>query len=380
VPPTVALDVTPLVGVRTGVGVAVAQLLAALARLDDPPEVVPYALSRRARRHARDLPPGTRFPAVPAAIALRAWRRADRPRIDRALRPATVVHATNYLAPPSRLPTVVSVYDCSFMLHPEMCTPDVRAFEPVLRRAIGRGAIVHTGSHAVAGEIEALFGPGLALAGRIAVVPLGAPPPRPAPPPPDPAIDALTAGARTIVAIGRHEPRKCIPLLVQAFGRVASDRDDARLVLVGPAGPDRPAVEDALRALPPRVRARAHLAGSLDDDRRDALLHGATVLAYPSRYEGFGFPVLEAMQAGVPVVATATGAVTEVAGDAAVLVPTDDLDALAAALARVLDDGELRRSLVAAGRARGEQFSWDATAAGMAALYARATASTGGSR
>jgi glycosyltransferase involved in cell wall biosynthesis len=368
--PSIALDATPLVGVRTGIGVAVAEIIEALGRLPEPLAIVPYALSLRAREHRDRLPAGTRFPPIPARVLLKAWAHSDRPRIDRHLRPADVLHATNYLAPPSRLPTVVSVYDCSFVRNPEWCTPEVRAFEPAVRRAVGRGATIHTGSHAIAAEIDAIFGPGLVDSKRIVVVPLGAPPidlvEAPAP-----AMRALTDGSRTVVAIGTQEPRKNLTALVRAFGAVAGDRDDARLVLVGPDGSDRPSIEREVRALPPGIRARVHLAGVITEPAKHALLRGATLVAYPSHYEGFGFPMLEAMQAGVPVVATAVGSIPEVAGDAALLVPAGDDDALARAVAALLDDPDRRAALASAGMAQAATFSWDRTARGLADLYER---------
>lgn len=103
-----------------------------------------------------------------------------------------------------------------------------------------------------------------------------------------------------------------------------------------------------------------------------ALLRGAAVVAYPSRYEGFGLVPLEAMAVGTPVVATAVGAIPEVAGDAALLVPAPDRDALAVALATALHDEAGRAGLVERGRARVERFTWSATVDGIAALYHRA--------
>jgi glycosyltransferase involved in cell wall biosynthesis len=109
--------------------------------------------------------------------------------------------------------------------------------------------------------------------------------------------------------------------------------------------------------------------GYLDEARRRSLLSEASVLAYPSLYEGFGFPPLEAMAVGVPVVATRAGAVPEVVGDAAELVVPGDASALAAGLARVIDDAELRAKLVDAGRLRAARFTWASSAASMMELY-----------
>src|SRR4029077_2907119 len=111
--------------------------------------------------------------------------------------------------------------------------------------------------------------------------------------------------------------------------------------------------------------------GHVDDAGRRALLEAASVLAYPSIYEGFGFPLLEAMSAGVPVVAARAGSIPEVAGDAALLVePTDDRG-LAAAINRVLTDDATRRELVGRGPARLGAFSWTETARSLAACYRR---------
>jgi glycosyltransferase involved in cell wall biosynthesis len=364
----VALDVTPLIGVRTGVGAALAEILAAFGTLEQPPHVVPYALSLRARRHRSELPEATRFVPVPAAALLRTWERTDAVRIDRWLRPAQVLHATNYLAPPSRLPALVTVYDCSFVRFPELCTPQVRAFGPALRRAAARGVTFHTASQFVADEIDELFGPGLRDAGRIAVVPLGVPrldaPPRLAD-----AVATRVGGSRYVLAIGTLEPRKNLHRLVAAFAPVAAVDTEVKLVVAGKDGPARPAIDAALAALTPDVRKRVVLTGPVDDATRHALLRGATVVAYPSVYEGFGFPVLEAMACDVPVVTTRAGAIPEVAGDAAVLVAPDDVDALGTAIAALLSDDARRRELVTRGRARVEQFSWGATAAGLTAEY-----------
>jgi glycosyltransferase involved in cell wall biosynthesis len=368
--PTVAIDVTPLLGARSGIGAAVAEIVDALRALEAGPDLVPYTLSVRARLHRDAVPPNTRFVPIPARILLRSWVRADRPSIDRWLRPAHVVHATNYLAPPSRLPTLVSVYDCSFVRYPELCTPEVRAFEPAIRRAVARGATLHTGSEFVADEIEEIFGRGLRAAGRLVVIPLGIPSLGDAAQMP-PAVAAALGGAPFIVAIGTLEPRKNFAHLVGAFGELAARHADVRLVIAGHDGPARPEIEAAIARLPPGARERVVLAGGVSDAGRRALLEQATLLAYPSIYEGFGFPVLEAMTAGVPVVAARAGAIPEVAGDAALLFEPTNEQNLADEIDRVMTDATLRSELVARGRDRVHAFSWDHTARALASCYRR---------
>lgn len=367
----VAIDVTPLVGVRTGIGAAIAEILAALAVLDEPPTLIPYALSLRARRHRDSLPTNTRFVPVPARLLLGSWVRSDHPRIDVFLGGARAVHATNYLAPPSRHPTLVSVYDCSFVRYPELCSPEVRAFEPALRRAVARGATIHTTSAYVASEIEEIFGPGLLDAGRVEVVPLGVPAlgarsgttPR--------EVTPIVAGGPYVLAIGTLEPRKNLVRLVGAFRSLASDDPDLRLVLAGPDGAARPELDASIAALPEACRRRVLLTGAVSNASRRALIEHAAVLAYPSIYEGFGFPVLEAMTLGVPVVAARAGAIPEVAGDAAILVEASDEDALAGALAALLTSEELRSEHTERGRLRVQRFAWATTAAGLARVYRR---------
>jgi glycosyltransferase involved in cell wall biosynthesis len=367
--PTVAFDDTPLLGVRTGIGNAVAETYRALQGLDAAPEMVPYTLSIRARRMRQDVPSDTRFVPLPARGLLKAWAHTDSPRIDRWLAPARIVHATNYLAPATRLPTLVSVYDCSFVRYPELCSPEVLAFVPILRRAIARGATLHTNSEFVASEIEQAFG-ARRNEGKLVVVPLGVPPLGT-----DAAMPAALAdqldGAPFVLAVGMLEPRKNFPHLIGAFGALAAAHPDLRLVIAGPDGPARPSVERALQRLPGDVRSRVLLPGAVSSRARRALLDAAAVLAYPSIYEGFGFPVLEAMTAGVPVVASRAGAVPEVAGDAALLVEPTDEAQLAARLEQVLTDSETRHELVARGRDRVRQFSWQDTAQGLVSVYRR---------
>jgi glycosyltransferase involved in cell wall biosynthesis len=170
-----------------------------------------------------------------------------------------------------------------------------------------------------------------------------------------------------ILALGTVEPRKDLPNLVRAFDLVAAHQADVELRIAGPAGW---AEDDLRRAVDGAThRRRIHRLGWVSDRERERLLEGAAVFVYPSVYEGFGFPPLEAMAAGVPVVATAAGAVPEVVGDAALLVPVGDPEALAAGLEQALTDDDERRRLIAAGSIRVAHYSWERAGAALAQLY-----------
>ena len=173
-----------------------------------------------------------------------------------------------------------------------------------------------------------------------------------------------------MLAMGTVEPRKDLPLLVAAFDTIAAADPELRLVLAGPDGWGAAALTAAIDRAVHRRRIRR--LGWVDDDARWALVRGASVVAYPSRYEGFGLVPLDAMSVGTPVVATAVGAIPEVAGDCALLVEPGEVDALAEALTRVLHDEALAARLVVSGHERVAGFTWSSTVEGLVGLYARA--------
>ncbi|MEY2580464.1 MAG: hypothetical protein QOE09_313 [Ilumatobacteraceae bacterium] len=356
-PLRIAFDVGPLAGARTGVGQAVAGMRAALGYVDDL-ELVDYITSFRSRP-----PTGARRLPIPAMVAHRLWAVTDRPRADRFLGAPDVVHGTNYVVPPSRAQRVVSVYDCWFLRHPALASRDVHQSGRVLRRAIERGATVHASSEATAGEITDLF-PGARVAAiRLAAVPI-----------PEPSVAApvpVLVDRPFIAAIGTLERRKNLPVLVEAFGLLASERDEILLVLAGADGDDRPAINAAIDRLDPGTARRVVMTGRIDEPARSWLLHNAAVLAYPSLDEGFGFPLLDAMQVGLPIVASNRGSIPEVCGDAGVLCDADDVIALATNLDKAAFDGSTSARLVGAGATQLATFSWARCAADLAALYRR---------
>jgi|SRR5579862_376201 len=374
----VALDATPLIGRPTGVGSFCAGVLSALARRGDV-DPLAYAVSWR-RRHAIDgrVPAGVAVArrAMPARPLHLAWRHADLPPVEWFVGRTDVVHGTNFVVPPARdAARVVTVHDLTALRFPEMSAPATQAFPALVRRAAGHGAWVHTHSHLVAQEVVDMLG---VDPDRVRAVHSGIP----SLPPPDRAAPSrfLPAGtSRYVLAVGTAEPRKDLPGLVAAFDEIAEKkgaegerRRDLALVLAGPPGWGSAELDAALRAA--RVRDRIVVTGWVDDATLAGLLAGATLLAYPSRYEGFGFPPLQAMAAGVPVVSTRAGALEEVLGDAAMLVAPGERDALAAALDAVVGSEDLQASLAARGLERAARYDWDRCAAGLTALYRDAIA------
>lgn len=365
----VAIDATPLIGRPTGVGAFCAGVLGGLAERDDV-DASAFAVSWR-RRHAIDgrVPPGVAvvrrpMPARPLHVA---WGHGDLPPIEWFVGRTEVVHGTNYVVPPAhRAARVVTVHDLTTVRFPELCNRATLAFPSLVRRALAGGAWVHTHSAFVAGEVCELLG---APPDRVRTVASGIP----ALPAPDTAAAAryLPPGTtRYVLAVGTAEPRKDLPGLVRAFDELATTRPNVALVLAGPEGWGSDELQLVI-SLSTSGR-RVVRTGWIGEAVLSGLMAGAAVLAYPSLYEGFGYPPLQAMAHGTPVVATRAGAIEEVLGDAAELVAPRDVEALAGALARVLDSATLAQTLVDRGRARAAGYGWDRCAEGLTALYREA--------
>jgi len=367
----VAFDATSLLDRPTGVSVFARQVLAGLALMTDV-EVTAFAVSLRGRgRLPEVVPPGVAVAArpIPARLARAGWARTDRPSVVDLTGPTDVVHGPNFVAPPGGpAAEVITVHDLTALRHPEMCTPDVRAWPDLLRRALARGAWVHTVSRYVAEEVREAFPE---VGDRVVPILNGVEPPAP----PGPRTDAargrhLAGGDRYVLSLATAEPRKDLPGLVRAFDSLADEDDELRLVLAGPDGWGAAELTAAVDRA--RHRRRVVRLGWVDDEARLALLRGALVVAYPSRYEGFGLVPLEAMAVGTAVVATDVGAIGEVTGEGALLVPAGDHDALADALARVIGIDDLRMGLIHRGSLRVAAFSWADTVDQIVDLYRRA--------
>ena len=288
-----------------------------------------------------------------------AWHRLDRPRL---VVGGEVVHATSLaVPPPGDRPLVVTVHDLVPLRAPELLTRRGVAFHRTgLERARRMSAtlVVPTawGRDDLAREG---VDPGL-----VHVAPHGVTVgPAPSPEAVEAALARIAVRRPFVLFVGTLEPRKGVADLLTAHRLLRRSRPELQLVLAGGRGwGDLPDLDG------PGVVAP----GSLGDPDLDALYRTAEVLALPSRYEGFGLPVVEAMARGCPVVVSDTACLPEVAGGAAELVPVGDVGALTDALSGVLDDGGRRERLVAAGCARAGHFTWEASAVAHARAYAAA--------
>jgi glycosyltransferase involved in cell wall biosynthesis len=366
----VALDATPLLGHPTGVGAFCQGALAALAQRPGV-DVRAYAVSWRRRRLIEaKLPDGVvaRQRPMPARPLHALWTRGNIPPLEWFIGATDVVHGTNFLVPPTGgAAAVVSVHDLTPLHHPELCDAATLAYPGLIRRALDRGAWVHTDSAFVAREVVEAFD---ADPLRVRVVNPGIPD---LPVPADAKAVAvlrqfLPPGVeRYCLAIGTAEPRKDLPGLVRAFSAVAERQRDVALVLAGPPGWGEQALASAIAAA--GARERIVRTGWLEQPDLAALLSRASLLAFPSLYEGFGFPPLQAMRAGVPVVATRAGSLPEVLGDGALLVEVGDHEGLVEALVTCLGDEVERRRLIAAGAAWSARYSWERCGGELEALY-----------
>ncbi len=290
---------------------------------------------------------------------LAAWRE----RLD-------LLHALAYVTPAlAPCPTIVTVHDLSFVLYPEAFRPFNRLYlRTMTRRSVLRSRRILADSFSTRDDLVRLWG---IPRGRISVVHAAVE---------DDYCPAPLAQVeefrrqrglpeRFVLYLGTLEPRKNVTAVVDAFARwVQATGDSAtHLVLAGAKGWYYEQVFRRVQevGLPDRV----HFPGYVPSAELPAWYRAATAFIYPSLYEGFGLPPLEAMACGTPVITSNTSSLPEVVGDAALLVDPYDIDAIADALARLLADADLRQQLRAAGLARARRFSWEQTARETIAAY-----------
>ncbi|MBD2109761.1 glycosyltransferase family 1 protein [Nodosilinea sp. FACHB-13] len=277
-----------------------------------------------------------------------------------------VYHGTNYAVYPCRhSQRVMTIYDLSFLRYPEYVTAVVRTYSQRVRQCLDWTDLVVTISESSKRDIVELLGVPPEL---VWVTPLASRYADDAQASSD-VVEAVDLGDRPyILFVSTLEPRKNVVRLIQVFDRLKTQHKiDHQLVLVGQKGWQFEPIFEAIAASPWRHHIR-HL-DYLSDAEVAYCYQNADVFAYPSLYEGFGLPVLEAMTLGCPVVTANTSSLPEVAGDAALLIDPTSVEDLAEALERVVGDRPLRQTMIAKGYQQAAQFSWTRTAKSTLAAY-----------
>ena len=375
----IAIDGVSLAEPRTGIGHYTFELARHLAELNpaDTIEVVSHAPLDGSVRDdfasAREMLPGLRFIHAPAPRVARRWWWGIGLPLHLRESEADLFHGTNYELPLVDLPRavrttrekirrVVTINDLSVLLHPgthgsAATSRGARRLPLVARRAHR----IITLTEAVRAEICEHLG---VPPEKVTAVPLAARAcfiPQESLAESDAVRRRFDISAEFVLSVGTIEPRKNLPRLVAAFERVLRETESRpQLVLVGRRGWLLDEWLAALRDSP--VYKHLRLTGYVTDDELRALYSSCRAFVYPSLYEGFGLPPLEAMGCGAPVIASRAAAIAEVTGDAARLVEATDTDALARAMIDVLRDESMRRELAAAGLARARLFTWRRTA------------------
>ena len=367
----IALDVSPLARNRAGIGTYVAHLLTSLVRLAPEHEFLLYTPDPLPQKdHAFFIAqPHVRVVRCPTLLmGLRArWDRVD------------IFHGLNFkLHGWGRFGGLVTIYDLSLDRLPQPSRKlfgQRRSFLRTKRTALRASRVVTISGHS-AKDIVELYG---VPRERIAlVIPAVSPEFYPVH---DPTIKQQVRARYGIqregfvLSGGGSEPRKNIAGLVESFGRATRLRETMNLVVVG--GMDRgaePILEAVRRA---RLEEAVIFPGHVPLEDLRVLYSSCTLFAFPSLYEGFGMPVLEAMACGAPVVSSNAASLPEVAGDAALLVNPRDPEAWAQAMTRVVEDAGLRESLKKKGSLRIKAFSWEQSARDLLRVYQELESSQG---
>ncbi len=321
---------------------------------------------RREQAHLRAIQPDPhrlRLREIPLTDdwMARLWQRLHLPLpAELVTGPADYFYSPDFVLPPLRRRTraLLTVHDLSFLRYPETFTPALRRYlETAVPRSVARADHILADSEATRQDLITLLH---APPDRVSVLYSGVAPRFS----PEPTFDERNYlqekydldTAPYILAVGTVQPRKNYLNLMQACDPLAARRPLALVIVGRPAWLSEPIL--AAAAERPYVRQL----GFVDDGDLPALYRQATLLAFPSLYEGFGLPPLEAMACGTPTVSSDVSSIPEVIGDAGLLVPPEDVAGWSAALERLLDDPLLRQQLRRAGLARAAEFTWEAAA------------------
>jgi glycosyltransferase involved in cell wall biosynthesis len=369
------VDISPVTAGRTGVGNYVFYLLKNMLSVATDDQFVGFAATLSSLAlEGLDAGLKVRHVRLPTRALYAVWRRANLLPIETFVGQVDMFHATNYFVPPARkAKRVVTIHDLSFLIVPQYCSPRiVRPFSSGIGKFARQSDAIIVYSESVKRDIVSRLD---VPESKVRVIYLAV----------DDAFECAKGGADWleetydisrpyILFVGMLEPRKNVPAILRAFDAIRSDVPH-RLVIVGARGwmyEEIFQLHDEL-GLGDRVRFLGFVPGH---DKLAAFYRNADLFVYPSFYEGFGLPVLEAMKCGCPVVASKAASIVEIAEDAALLVDADDWKALAESMDNALNDDALREELSRKGRERAAVFSWKRAAEQTLDLYREVVGST----
>ena len=364
----ILVDYRPALRDRTGVGEYIRELARAYANAHGN-EVAVFTSSWKDRPSAalvRELGVEVVDRRIPVRVLNYLWHRAEWPPVETLAGDCDVVHAAHpLLIPARRAAQVITIHDLFFLSQPGQMRGEIRRDYPALARSHARraDAIVTSTEHGRRLVVEQLG----ASDDRVYVCPPGAPSWQTLGSEPNVPRDGC------LLFVGTLEPRKNIGMLLDAYALLLQrGRPVPPLVLAGRATPH--AAEWLARIAQPPLAGHVRHLGYVAHGARERLYASARVLVLPSLDEGFGLPALEAMSAGVPVVASDRGSLPEVVGAGGLLVDPTRADALAAALERVIEDDEVAKAWGRAGLSRARAFTWAGSASTLRRAYTDAVA------
>lgn len=374
----IAIDYSPAIQQQAGIGRFTRDLTRAALYRESPHEFVlvgPFGAKPPSWLAEHTHASWRTFPA-PSRVMGALWHRLKVPApVEWITGAIDLFHATDYLAPPCRQARqVITVHDLSFLRHPEYADPALAHFlSSTVPGAVRQASLVLADSEFTRTELLTALN---LTPSKVSVVYGGVGAEfRPAENPEETRgiVERYEIGVPYVLFVGRIEPRKNIGTLLKAYRALLDqNRTPGVLAIAGGKGWLYEPIFQAADEL--RLGDHVRFLGHVPDPDLPALMAGASVFVFPSYYEGFGLPPLEAMACGTPVVAGNAGSLIEVLGDAALIVPSDDVGALADAIRRAHTDGALRDSLRAKGIARAARFTWGAAAKQLLDAYEQAAA------
>ena len=362
----ILVDYRPALRARTGVGEYIHTLVGAYTATHDDAVTI-FSSSWKDRLSAatgRELRASIVDRRVPVSVLNYLWHRLGWPAVESLAGSADVVHAAHpLLIPARRAAQVVTIHDLFFLSNPERTRAEIRRDYAELspHHARQADAVITSTAHTKRLLIERLN----VAPDRIHVCPPGAPTWRALGREPNRTENGY------VLFLGTLEPRKNLDVLLDAYASLASaSRRFPRLVIAGGSSPDAARWLERITRAP--LKEHVQYRGYVAHEDREALYAGARALVLPSLDEGFGLPVLEAMSAGVPVVASNRGSLPEVVGGAGLLLDPGDAAAWASALERLASDEQWATDLAAAGLERARAFTWERSAAELRRAYLQA--------